>query len=192
MRLLPVFRWQRNYVPFLVKIRIYLCPSLRFVFKAKNSVSSGKHNDRLSVRIQSIVEEVVPMRWAPKMEVISSIVLDITLFPFEHLSTVIFLLSPLSLTVFDLKGLVGFWFRIKRTVSQSLTYFVPFFQEWESRRCKIAIAETFPDVLNGKRTGMHHIVSIETIITQLIYHNFIRRKIVAEIHLTTNLVNCDE
>ena len=77
-------------------------------------------------------------------------------------------------------------------MSQSLTYFVPFFQEGESRRCKIAIAETFPDILNGKRTGMHHIVSIETIITQLIYHDFIRREIVAEIHLTTNLVNCDE
>lgn len=76
--------------PFLVKVRDIFMSVVTFCFQGKNRVSSGKHNDRLSVKIQSMVAGVFPLRSAPRMEVISSIVLDITLFPFEHLSTVIF------------------------------------------------------------------------------------------------------
>ena len=39
---------------------MYLWPSFRFVFKAKKRVSSAKHNDLLSVKIQSIPASLLP------------------------------------------------------------------------------------------------------------------------------------
>ena len=77
---------------------------LLLVFKAKNNVSSGKHNERLSVKIQSICALRSPNRFAPRTFSIFSIELDIVLILFEGQNTGTFLSSCLSLTLFELKN----------------------------------------------------------------------------------------
>lgn len=87
---------------------------------------------------------------------------------------------------------MGFRFGVERSMSQSTSYFFPFFHEGESGGTEITIAEAFPNVLNGKRTGMHHVVGIKTIIPQFVYQDFIGRKIVAEIQFPANLVGSQQ
>jgi hypothetical protein len=53
-------------------------PLLRFVVRAKKSVSSGKLNERLSVRSQLIVAAVFPFRSAPIISAITSMGYDMT------------------------------------------------------------------------------------------------------------------
>ena len=78
--------------PRLYNSSIYLCPSFFSVFKAKKSVSSGKHRLRLSINNQLIFAAVIPFLSAPITCAISSIVY-ITLTFNCQLSTINFQLS---------------------------------------------------------------------------------------------------
>ena len=77
--------------PLLYKSGIYLCPSFRFDFKAKNNDSSAKHNERLSVKIQSISDSALPIRLAFSIFVTFSIEIRIIPILFAPLNMGIFL-----------------------------------------------------------------------------------------------------
>ena len=69
--------------------------------------------------------------------------------------------------------LILFTVGIERTMVKGSLQRCPFVQELFGARREVMLYQLLPDVLDGLRRGMQHVVSIEAIVAQLVHQDFV-------------------